>query len=181
MVRREREVVKLWHEAFFWLKNAGTQTDREALIAALKTRRAIDLIWEPPWRASMLTVKESMTALYEVHGGLTILDENEKPIAVDNYLTLLGYCAEWYRDNGFGRLAIRISAFKAATQFWRLAKSTDLFFCWFFEDHAAEKACSNCACQLCDDEHRHIGGRDTRKAVGQTPRNGDRRVGKAGR
>lgn len=59
-------------------------------------------IWEPPGEHHTLTVKESMTALYIMHGGLTSLDQNDKPIAVDNCLTLLGYCAEWYRDNGFG-------------------------------------------------------------------------------
>ena len=59
-------------------------------------------IWEPPGEHHTLTVKESMTALYVMHGGLTILDENDKPVAVDNCLTLLGYCAEWYRDDGFG-------------------------------------------------------------------------------
>ena len=42
-----------------------------------------------------------MTALYVMHGGLTLLDENEKPIGFDNCLTLLGFCAEWYREQGY--------------------------------------------------------------------------------
>ena len=41
-------------------------------------------------------------AFFVMTGGLTSLDENDKPIQVDNCLTLLGYCDEWYRANGFG-------------------------------------------------------------------------------
>jgi hypothetical protein len=38
--------MKLRHQAFFWLKNAGSQTDRETLIAGLKTLHGIDHIRE---------------------------------------------------------------------------------------------------------------------------------------
>ncbi len=38
--------MKLRHQAFFWLKNAESQTDRETLIGGLKTLHGIDLIRE---------------------------------------------------------------------------------------------------------------------------------------
>jgi hypothetical protein len=46
MVGGEWEVVKLRHQAFFWLKNTGSQVDREMLIAGLKTLHGIDFIRE---------------------------------------------------------------------------------------------------------------------------------------
>ncbi len=36
----------LRHQAYFWLKNAGSRTDREVLIAGLKTMHGIKLIRE---------------------------------------------------------------------------------------------------------------------------------------
>lgn len=59
-------------------------------------------IWEPPGEMHTLAVKESMMAFYVMHGGLTTLDENDQPIRVDNCLTLLAACDEYYRANGFG-------------------------------------------------------------------------------
>jgi Stress responsive A/B Barrel Domain len=38
--------MKLRHQAFFWLKNTGSQADRDTLIAGLKTLHGIDLIRE---------------------------------------------------------------------------------------------------------------------------------------
>ncbi len=46
MVGGEWEALMLRHQAFFWLKNAGSQADRETLIAGLKTLHGIDLIRE---------------------------------------------------------------------------------------------------------------------------------------
>src|SRR3546814_19086926 len=57
-------------------------------------------IWEPPGEMHTLTVKESMMAFYVMHGGLTSLDENDKPIQVDNCLTLLGACRSEERRVG---------------------------------------------------------------------------------
>ena len=59
-------------------------------------------VWEPPGEMHTLTVKESMMAFYVMHGGLCSLDENDNPIRVDNCLTLLAACDEYYRANGFG-------------------------------------------------------------------------------
>jgi 2,4'-dihydroxyacetophenone dioxygenase len=59
-------------------------------------------VWEPTGDIHTLTVKESMMALYVMHGGLTIVDENDQPKAYDNCLTLLAYCDQWYRDHGMG-------------------------------------------------------------------------------
>lgn len=38
--------MKLRHQAYFWLKNAGSPSEREMLIAGLKTLHGIDLIRE---------------------------------------------------------------------------------------------------------------------------------------
>ncbi len=46
MVGREWETLMLRHQAYFWLKNAGSQGDRELLIAGLRTLAEIDLIRE---------------------------------------------------------------------------------------------------------------------------------------
>lgn len=68
-----------------WVANAGT------------------FIWEPPGEMHTLNMYEDNTiALYIMHGGLVSLDENDNPIHSENCLSLLGYCDQYYRDNGFG-------------------------------------------------------------------------------
>lgn len=60
-------------------------------------------IWEPPGEMHTLVMNEDDTmAFYVMHGGLTLLDEDDKPTHVDNCLTLLEACDEYYRANGFG-------------------------------------------------------------------------------
>ncbi len=60
-------------------------------------------IWEPPGEMHTLNMYEENTmAFYVMHGGLTSLDENDNPLRVDNCLTLLAACDEYYRANGFG-------------------------------------------------------------------------------
>lgn len=59
-------------------------------------------VWEPTGDTHTFMVKEAVTALFVMHGGLISVDENDKPIAYDNCLSLLGYCDQWYRDHGLG-------------------------------------------------------------------------------
>ena len=67
------------------------------------TARAGTFLWEPPGEHHTLVMKEDDTmAFYVTHGGLTSLDENDKPIRVDNALTMVAACDEYYRANGFG-------------------------------------------------------------------------------
>jgi len=60
-------------------------------------------VWEPTGEIHTLTVSaDKMMALYVMHGGLVSVDENDKPIAYDNCMSLLTYCDQWYRDHGMG-------------------------------------------------------------------------------
>lgn len=59
-------------------------------------------VWEPTGDIHTLTVTQSMTALYVMHGGIVLMDKDDKPIGYDNCLSLLAYCDQWYRDHGMG-------------------------------------------------------------------------------
>lgn len=59
-------------------------------------------IWEPPGEVHTLVVDQSMMAFYVMHGGLVSVDEQDRPIRVDNALTLLEACDQYYREIGFG-------------------------------------------------------------------------------
>jgi 2,4'-dihydroxyacetophenone dioxygenase len=59
-------------------------------------------VWEPTGDVHSFTVKESMTAVFIMHGGMVIVDEDDKPIGYENCLSLLGYCDQYYRDQGLG-------------------------------------------------------------------------------
>ena len=61
-------------------------------------------IWEPPGEMHTLEMYEADTmAFYVMHGGLTSLDDDDRPTRVDNVLTLLAACDEYYQANGFGK------------------------------------------------------------------------------
>jgi hypothetical protein len=58
--------------------------------------------WEPTGDIHTQMVKEAATALFIMHGGMVMFDDDDKPIGHENCLSLLGYCDQWYRDHGMG-------------------------------------------------------------------------------
>ena len=59
-------------------------------------------VWEPTGDIHTQVVKEAMTGLFIMHGGLIHVGDNDETIGHDNCLSLLGYCDQWYRDHGMG-------------------------------------------------------------------------------
>ncbi len=59
-------------------------------------------VWEPPGEVHTQMIDEEMMAFFVMHGGLTSVGEDDKPIRVDNVLTLLEACDQHYRSIGLG-------------------------------------------------------------------------------
>jgi len=59
-------------------------------------------VWEPTGDIHSFTVKESMTAIFIMHGGLVLFDADDKPTGYQNVLSLLGECDQYYREQGLG-------------------------------------------------------------------------------